>query len=165
MRCVQCGQEITAGRPYCQGCGARTSNPASQEFPQYPLIPEQSPYLSESRPAYYYEQAAPSAYQAPMMPVYYPPPAQGGYYYPYSRPAPAPTRSGTVLAAFIFALITTILLGYLVVPLAWMIPMTVMMWGMYKGTRQNSVAFGVCSLLFVNMISGILLLVDGGKGS
>lgn len=30
--------------------------------------------------------------------------------------------------------------------------MTVMSWGIYKGTRANAVAFGVCNLLFVNTI-------------
>ena len=35
-----------------------------------------------------------------------------------------------------------------------MIPMTVMSWGIYKGTRANTVAFGVCNLLFVNTIGG-----------
>lgn len=30
--------------------------------------------------------------------------------------------------------------------------MTVMSWGIYKGTRANTVAFGVCNLLFMNTI-------------
>ena len=42
--------------------------------------------------------------------------------------------------------------------LAWMIPMTVHSWGIYKGKRRNTVAFGVCTLIFVNVVSGILLL-------
>ena len=32
--------------------------------------------------------------------------------------------------------------------------MTVMSWGIYKGTRANTVALGVCNLLFVNTIGG-----------
>ena len=39
-----------------------------------------------------------------------------------------------------------------------MSPMTVMSWGIYKGTRANTVAFGVCNLLFVNTIGGGLLI-------
>lgn len=42
--------------------------------------------------------------------------------------------------------------------------MTVMSWGIYKGTRANTVAFGVCNLLFMNTIffwgGGILLLIS-----
>ena len=49
---------------------------------------------------------------------------------------------------------------YPMIPLAWMIPMTVISWGIYKGTRANTVAFGVCTLIFVDLISGILLLIS-----
>lgn len=62
------------------------------------------------------------------------------------------------LIAFILNLISTIACCWLIIPLAWMIPMTVHTWSLYKGTRPNTVAFGVCTLLFVNVISGILLL-------
>lgn len=64
------------------------------------------------------------------------------------------------LIAFIFSLITTISIGWLIVPLAWMIPMTVISWGIYKGTKKNTVAFGVCMIIFNNLVSGILLLVS-----
>lgn len=64
------------------------------------------------------------------------------------------------LVAFILNLITTISVGILIIPLAWMIPMTVISYGIYKGTKRNTVAFGVCTLIFVNLIAGILLLVS-----
>lgn len=54
------------------------------------------------------------------------------------------------LAAFILNIISMVALGWTLLPLAWMSPMTVMSWGIYKGTRANTVAFGVCNLLFVN---------------
>lgn len=54
------------------------------------------------------------------------------------------------LAAFTLNIISMVALGWTLLPLAWMIPMTVMSWGIYKGTRANTVAFGVCNLLFVN---------------
>ena len=62
------------------------------------------------------------------------------------------------LIAFIVNIITTVLVCWLIFPLAWMIPMTVVSWGIYKGKRKNTVAFGVCTLLFLDPISGILLL-------
>lgn len=58
------------------------------------------------------------------------------------------------LAAFILNIISMVALGWTLLPLAWMIPMTVMSWGIYKGTRANTVAFGVCNLLFMNTIGG-----------
>ena len=64
------------------------------------------------------------------------------------------------LVAFILNLISTISVGWAIIPLAWMIPMTVISWGIYKGEKRNTVAFGVCTLIFVNLISGILLLVS-----
>ena len=54
------------------------------------------------------------------------------------------------LTAFILNIISMVALGWTLLPLAWMIPMTVMSWGIYKGARANTVAFGVCNLLFVN---------------
>jgi len=64
------------------------------------------------------------------------------------------------LIAFIFNIITTVSVGWLLIPLAWMLPMTIISHGIYKGTKKNTTAFGVCTLLFVNLISGILLLVS-----
>lgn len=58
------------------------------------------------------------------------------------------------LTAFTLNIISMVALGWTLLPLAWMSPMTVMSWGIYKGTRANTVAFGVCNLLFVNTIGG-----------
>jgi hypothetical protein len=98
----------------------------------------------------------------------------------YSDQEQPPTQgNGLVFASFIIYLVsigiigcvalTSLVGGFLhpfialiapfsLVPLAWMIPMTVINWKIYKGKSQNSVAFGVCTLLFVNVVSGILLL-------
>ncbi|MBV7390341.1 MULTISPECIES: hypothetical protein [Enterococcus] len=64
-----------------------------------------------------------------------------------------------LLIAFIFNILTTIGCAWLLIPLAWMIPMTITSWRAYKGVRPNTTALGVCTLLFVNIISGILMLV------
>lgn len=63
------------------------------------------------------------------------------------------------LVAFIFALIATIATGIVIIPLAWTIPMTIHLYNAYKG-KQYSLAFAICSLLFLNTIAGILLIVD-----
>ena len=69
-----------------------------------------------------------------------------------------PTDKTIRLIAFVLNLVTTIGCGVFIIPLAWMIPMTVISWGIYKGTRRNTSVFGVCTLLFLNLVSGILLL-------
>lgn len=77
---------------------------------------------------------------------------QGGY--------PRPDgQSNLLMVAFIFALLSTLAVCWLILPLAWMIPMTVHTWGIYKGRHANTVGFGVCMLLFCGLIAGILLLV------
>lgn len=64
------------------------------------------------------------------------------------------------LIAFILNIISTVGMGILIIPLAWMIPMTVRSWGIYKGEKPNTVAFDVCTLIFMGIVSGILLLVS-----
>jgi hypothetical protein len=64
-----------------------------------------------------------------------------------------------LLIAFIFNVVTTVSVGWTIIPLAWMLPMTIISYGIYKGTKKNTTAFGVCTLIFVNLVSGILLLV------
>lgn len=49
---------------------------------------------------------------------------------------------------------------YMLLPLAYGIPMTVFCYKAYKGTYQPSVGFSICVLLFLNTIAGILLLID-----
>ncbi len=48
--------------------------------------------------------------------------------------------------------------GVLAIPLLWIIPMTVSLGGKLKRGEHVSLAFKVCTLIFVNVISGILLL-------
>ena len=64
------------------------------------------------------------------------------------------------LIAFVFCVISTVTAGWMLIPLAWMVPMTVCAWGIYKGRRPNTTAFGVCTLIFVSLVGGILLLVS-----
>lgn len=54
--------------------------------------------------------------------------------------------------------ISACLFSFYVVPLFWMVPMTISTWGIKKGKKKNTAAFGICTLLFCNQISGILLL-------
>lgn len=64
------------------------------------------------------------------------------------------------LAAFILCLISTIVMGWMLIPLAWCIPMTIKAYKAYKGEEILTTGFNVCVLLFVNLIAGILLLCD-----
>ena len=92
-----------------------------------------------------------AAYTAP---AYGQPPYQQPYSYEGS------TDQTLRLVAFILCLVSTVSVGWTIIPLAWMIPMTVHCWGLYKGTKANTTGFGVCTLIFVNLVGGILLLVS-----
>lgn len=56
---------------------------------------------------------------------------------------------GCVLSAF-----------HLLIPLCWTIPMTVKYFRSIRESKPVSTAFKVCSLLFVSLIAGILMLCD-----
>ena len=64
------------------------------------------------------------------------------------------------LAAFILCLLSTLAMGLLLIPLWWCIPMTVSVYKAYKGEKELSTGFKVCTLIFVNLVAGILLLCD-----
>ncbi len=92
-----------------------------------------------------------------------PPPAPYGY-----TPSPAPgATSGMYQAA---AIINWVVLGIVVVAscgigiiaAAWFVPMTIKI---HQGARDRykHTALGVCTLLFCNIVSGILMLVEDGN--
>ena len=64
------------------------------------------------------------------------------------------------LVAFVFMLLSLIATCWTIVPLIWMIPMTVHTCKLYKGKKANTVFFGVCTLIFGSLVAGILLLIS-----
>ena len=57
-------------------------------------------------------------------------------------------------------LISCIFTGFALIPLCWTIPMTVNYWKAVKDNQPVSTAFKVCSLIFVSLIAGIVMLCD-----
>lgn len=147
------GTEWTANTAPLQGAVLAASSEGAYVQPGY-VAPAQSAYAPQG--AY-----AQSGY------------AQPGYSQPgYAQPAPATVIApGAVYAmtdsdrtmrmiAFIFNLLSLIASCWLIIPLAWTIPMTLRSWGIYKGTKPNTVAFAVCDLLFLSVVGGVLLLIS-----
>ena len=62
------------------------------------------------------------------------------------------------LVAKILMIISTVVSGLYIIPLAWMLPMTLSLSKKLKNNEPISVGFKVCILLFANTIAGILLL-------
>lgn len=144
---------------------AATAAPAPPAAPVPPVA--QQPAVTPQQYVAAQQPAAPQPYAAaPQQPYAAPQP-------PYGAPMPEQTyvvegsNQTLRLIAFIMNIVALVVigiggiatLGVGLVPLAWGIPMTVRSWGVYKGKKPNTVALGVCTLLFLNMVSGILLLV------
>ena len=131
------GQGQAAQQPYGTSQGAYGSYQGQQQ-------PYQQSYQAT------YEQPQVSYQQVYAQPVAAAAPAQ---LYPMTD-----TDRSLRLVAFIFCILSLVGSCWLIIPLAWMIPMSVISWGIYKGTKANTVAFDVCTLIFCSLVAGILLL-------
>ena len=73
-----------------------------------------------------------------------------------------PTQSGLTTAAKVFMIIGTVVaaLYTLCIGLAWCLPMTISYSNRRKRGERVGTGFKICTLLFVNMIAGILMLCE-----
>lgn len=67
-------------------------------------------------------------------------------------------NDGLAVASKIFLIIGCIAQGWLLLPLAWCLPITISVCKRMKNNEPVGTGLKVCSLLFVSMIGGILLL-------
>ncbi len=65
---------------------------------------------------------------------------------------------GLAVASKIFLILGCVFQGWLLIPLAWCLPITISICGRMKRGEAVGTGLKVCSLLFVNLIAGILLL-------
>jgi len=134
----------------CDPYQAQAQRPygAGQAYDPYQAQAQQQPYQQPYQATY--EQPQPAYQQVYAQPVA---PAAPAALYPMTD-----TDRNLRLVAFIFCILSLVGSCWLIIPLAWMIPMSVISWGIYKGTKANTVAFGVCTLIFCSLVAGILLL-------
>lgn len=67
-------------------------------------------------------------------------------------------NDGLAVASKIFLILGCIAQGWLLIPLAWCLPITISICGKMKRNEPVGAGLKVCALLFVNLIGGILLL-------
>lgn len=140
MQCSN-GHAVPDGTSFCSTCGVAVVSAAPVQWPSAP--PASAP-----------------------VPAHVPAPIPGSY--PavpatYAPPLAQPTRGMYTAAAIInwvvLGVIIVATVGFGVIVAAWFIPMTIQMHKGAKGPYKHT-SLGVCTLLFCNLISGILLLVD-----
>lgn len=78
----------------------------------------------------------------------------------YAQQAPAGERTGNATVILVFMIISCVVQGFFLIPLAWCIPMTIHANNCMKRGIKMDVGFKVCVLLFQNMIAGIIMLCD-----
>ena len=59
----------------------------------------------------------------------------------------------------VFCTINTIIAGFVLIPLIWMLPMTVSIYKSLQEHKPISVAMKVCTCLFLSLLGGVLLLI------
>lgn len=70
------------------------------------------------------------------------------------------TPTGLQTAAKVFMILSTIFMGFFIIPLIWCIPMTFSYCNKIKRGEKVGTGFAICALLFVNVLAGIFMLVD-----
>ncbi|MBE6662589.1 MAG: hypothetical protein E7606_04830 [Ruminococcaceae bacterium] len=58
----------------------------------------------------------------------------------------------------VFLIIGCIAQGWMILPLAWCLPITISIFTAFKNKRPIGTGLKVCALLFVNLIAGVCLL-------
>ena len=145
MFCSNCGAQLADDATSCSNCGAVFA-PAPQQQPAY-YAPQQQ------QPVYSAPQQQQPTYSAPQQQGYAP---QQGY---VPQPAPQET-SGLATAAKIFMIISTVIMGLYLIPLAWCLPMTISYNKKIKNNQPIGIGFKICCLLFVSVPAGIFMLCD-----
>ena len=184
MKCPYCGNNIAENNAFCGFCGNRLASQTSQQGAFGQPTQQSSQQAVFSQPSYAQqsnEQAAqfyatqqsyytaneiaatnsnpttfastPNTWEAQTSPQNVSMQPQNVYITTQQN------DEAKLLAAFIFCVISTLAWAVTIIGLAWAIPMTVHCYGIYKGKKRNTVAFAICTLIFMSIVSGILLLL------
>lgn len=78
---------------------------------------------------------------------------------PVSTPAKQDTENDTLDTVIkVFLIIGCIAQGWVILPLAWCLPITISIFNRMRDKRPIGTGLKVCTLLFVNLVAGICLL-------
>lgn len=141
--CSHCGTQLMSTDRFCPSCGAPVDNELRPSSTRQAAARRRDDPFMQDAGAQQYGTVERRPWGEPQ---------------PYPA-APRKTESGLLTAAKIFMILSCISGAFFyLIPLAWMLPMTISLFGKAKRGQPISVGFKVCTLLFVNLIAGILLL-------
>ena len=134
--------------PYCQNCGAQVPDTAS-------FCSECGSKIQRSNTGYTQANTQDNGY--------YTYNAYDGSYTPTQRVVPEmrpvrPKDDTMATVIKIFMIIGCVSIGWMLIPLAWCIPMTVSVFRSLDSGVPISTGMKVCTLLFVNLVAGICML-------
>lgn len=174
MFCPNCGTEIMKEALFCGNCGfkvkdfvIKTEAPEEKtSAPSFEFTPAQAApaepeviTLEAAKPA---GEAAPAA-ETPVFQTTQPA-ARPAYNYSNSEFQAqnqfhaVDDNSTLATVVKIFMIIGCVAQGWMIIPLAWCIPMTVSVFKSLKTGRPIGMGMKICTLLFVSLVSGICLL-------
>lgn len=67
-------------------------------------------------------------------------------------------NDGLAVAAKVFLILGCILQGWMLIPLAWCLPITISVCNKMKRNEPVGIGLKICALLFVSLLGGIFLL-------
>lgn len=76
-----------------------------------------------------------------------------------SSKAASEAQTGLDLAVKIFMVLSTVAFGFAVIPLIWMVPMTIHAFHKADNNEEYGIGFSICSLIFVDVVAGILMII------
>ncbi len=133
--CSKCGAQLPDDAIFCSTCGHATEPQPNQQTQN----PDQTPLWAQQ------------PNQTPL----------------WAQPPMRTANSGLVTAAKVLMILGTIIMALYTfgIALAWCLPMTISYFRRTQDGRPISTGFKVCTLLFVSMIAGILMLCDNSNNT
>lgn len=145
--CSKCGKELFDEAIICPGCGCYAT-PTPSTFTQKYETPHSPPKMNNCKNC---NLVLPEG-----MVIC---PICGNYTQTIATPA-AKSKSNLKTAAKVLMIISTVILGLYIIPLAWCLPMTIIYCNKVNNNKPIGTGFKICSLIFVSLVGGILMLCD-----
>jgi len=76
-----------------------------------------------------------------------------------SSKAASEAQTGLDLAVKIFMVLSCVAFGFALIPLIWMVPMTIHAFHKADNNEEYGIGFSICSLIFVDAVAGILMII------